>query len=228
MPVPAQKEPMLRTTAKERVYRTLRQWIIDGTLEPDERLNDEELARYFAVSRTPVREALQLLREQKLVTIIPASGTFVAPIDIQDMHYAYELLTCLHSFALELCIHRIARADVSRLRALNDHMLECIERGDVQATREADFEFHRALCQLTENPYLVGYSDQLMLQMMRNENHFFKECTDAHASYKSHGRILDALQAGDLAAAQRELKANWALSAPKDIEDAARSEGPSA
>ena len=95
MPIPVKKESLPRTTAKERIYTTLRQWIIDGTLEPDERLNDVELAQYFAVSRTPVREALQLLREQKLVNVVPSSGTYVAPIDLQDMRYVYELLRCV-------------------------------------------------------------------------------------------------------------------------------------
>ena len=57
MPIPlVQKGAIPRTTAKERIYHTLRQWIIAGTLEPGERLNDVELAHYFSVSRTPVRE----------------------------------------------------------------------------------------------------------------------------------------------------------------------------
>ena len=68
MPIPpAQKDAAPRTTAKERVYRTLRQWIIDGTMEPGERLNDVELAQYFSVSRTPVREAIQLLDRKSVV-----------------------------------------------------------------------------------------------------------------------------------------------------------------
>lgn len=215
MPIPQQKEPMPRTTAKERIYRTLRQWIIDGTLEPDERLNDAELAQYFAVSRTPVRDALQLLREQNLVTVVPSSGTFVAPIDIQDMRYVYELLNGLHSFALELCVHKITRADLARLGALNEQLLQGMEQNSAQALREADFEFHRALCQLADNPYLIRFSDELLLQMLRNENHFFKEYPDVHASYESHGRILKALVDGDLAQAQKALRENWALSAPK-------------
>ena len=56
MPIPAEQKPMVRTTARERVYKTLQQWIVNGTLLPEERLNDVELARYFSVSRTPVRQ----------------------------------------------------------------------------------------------------------------------------------------------------------------------------
>ena len=115
MPIPQQKEAVSRTTAKERIYHTLRQWIIDGTLEPGERLNDVELAQHFAVSRTPVREALQLLKEQRLVSIVPSSGTYVAPIDDQDMRHVYQLLVALQSLAMELCIQTVTPEQLERL-----------------------------------------------------------------------------------------------------------------
>ena len=67
MPIPNESNAITKSSAKERVYNTLQQWIINGTLLPQERLNDTELARHFNVSRTPVREALQMLSEQKLV-----------------------------------------------------------------------------------------------------------------------------------------------------------------
>ena len=51
MPVPQDTQPLQPTTAKERVLQTLAQWLVDGTLEPGERLYDEQLSRYFQVSR---------------------------------------------------------------------------------------------------------------------------------------------------------------------------------
>lgn len=53
MPIPKKTETINRTTAKERVYTILQQWIVDGTLEPGERLNDADLAKYFSVSARP-------------------------------------------------------------------------------------------------------------------------------------------------------------------------------
>ena len=122
MPIPAEQKPMVRTTARERVYKTLQQWIVNGTLLPEERLNDVELARYFSVSRTPVREALQMLAEQKLVKMVPSSGTFVAPIDLKDMAYVYELLGGLQSYAIELGIDRITKEQLNILQHINEEM----------------------------------------------------------------------------------------------------------
>ena len=57
----------VRTTAKLHAFNQLQQWIIDGTLQPDEKLNDIELAQALGVSRTPIRESLQLLESQGFV-----------------------------------------------------------------------------------------------------------------------------------------------------------------
>ncbi len=212
MPIPAQREVFPRTTAKKRIYQSLRQWIIDGTLEPGERLNDNELAQYFSVSRTPVREALQLLTEQKLVRVVPSSGTFVAPIDSRDLVHVYQLLVGLQSLALELALPRLAQADLERLAALNESFLCCVRAGTAEDASGADSQFHHALCALAGNPYLLDFSDQLELQARRNENRFFKEDSAFYDSYENHKRILAALAAGDLAGAQAELKENWDIS----------------
>lgn len=215
MPIPLQKESVSRTTAKERVYHTIRQWIIDGTLEPGERLNDVELAKYFSVSRTPVREALQLLGEQKLVQVVPSSGTYVSPIDEEDMRHVYQLLVSLQLLALELALPRLTPENLARLAALNETFLACVKAGTPEDASGADYDFHHALCGLAGNPYLVEFSDQLELQARRNENRFFRESGVLYDSYEGHKRILAALSSGDLAAAGAELRKNWDVSLGK-------------
>ena len=107
MPIPNRKDNIEKLSTKERVYNVLREWIADGTLQPQERLNDKELAAHFSVSRTPVREALQMLIEQKFVTVRPSSGTFVAPLDREDMACVYQMIAALQCMALELAFSRI-------------------------------------------------------------------------------------------------------------------------
>ena len=61
-------------------------------LKSGEKILDSELAQYFDVSRTPVREAIQMLERQKLVKVIPSRGTIVANIEIEDTEKCYRLL----------------------------------------------------------------------------------------------------------------------------------------
>ena len=67
MPIPERPQALQRQSAKSVVYQTVCDWIITGVMKPGEKILDSELASYFNVSRTPVREALQLLQNQKLL-----------------------------------------------------------------------------------------------------------------------------------------------------------------
>lgn len=71
MPIPKKTNVQAPKTARARVYQTLKEWIENNTLKPREKIYDTELASYFEVSRTPVREAMQLLADQKLIEITP-------------------------------------------------------------------------------------------------------------------------------------------------------------
>lgn len=212
MPIPTEQKPMVRTTARERVYKTLQQWIVNGTLLPEERLNDVDLAKYFSVSRTPVREALQMLAEQKLVTMVPSSGTFVAPIDLKDMAYVYELLGGLQAYAIELGIDRVTSEQLDAMHRINETFYKYNQQGDVQKTMDADWAFHHCIAELSENHYLITYTEQLMLQANRNERHFFKTYVHPQQSYEAHERILTALREHDLESAKIQAQENWQIS----------------
>ena len=80
------KECLIRTTiffqhdaVKAGIYTCIRDWILYTTLMPGQKLNERDLADRFGVSRTPLREVLQLLAQQGLLDIRPRQGVFVAP-----------------------------------------------------------------------------------------------------------------------------------------------------
>lgn len=212
MPVPAEQDSFVRTTARERIYKTLQQWIITGTLLPEERLNDMELARHFSVSRTPVREALQMLAEQKLVVTVPSSGTFVASIDQNDMAYVYELLGGLQGYAIELGLDRITAEKLEQMRHVNQIFYHHAANAETENAINADWEFHHRIAELSENPYLITYTEQLMMQAHRNEILFFKTYDYTQQSYDTHEQIVRALQNHDLERAKMLVCQNWQIS----------------
>ncbi len=202
MPLPEKKESAVRLTARERVLGTLRGWIVDGTLEPGERLSDKELAAWFDVSRTPVREALQTLAEQKLVLVRPSSGTFVAPVDASEMADAYRLMGGLQALALEMAFPTLGPSDLARLRELNAAFREA-------SGAAAHSAFHHAVAELARNAPLTVFTDTLMAQALRGENLFLASDERRAGSFAEHEAVIDALAARELALAQRLMRANW-------------------
>src|SRR4051812_42676772 len=86
-----------RGPARAHVYTTLRDAIVSAQLAPGRQLSENELAALLGVSRTPIREALQRLREERLVAIVPQLGTFVTHISeaaVSDAQFVREALEC--------------------------------------------------------------------------------------------------------------------------------------
>ena len=186
MPIPKKVEKEERLTAKERVYRTLQQWIVDGVLEQ--------------------------LADQKLVYTIPSSGTYVSPIDEEDMRHVYVMMGEIQALAVRFCQDKITDAVLAELEELNEQFWKQANTGNAIQRAEADLRFHNCLCRLAGNPYLYEYANQLAIQIRRNENRFFKSLLVLKKSYDTHGQIIQALREERWADAKTLIRDNWMVS----------------
>ncbi len=103
--------------ARDQVYAALREAIVSAELAPGRKLSENELAERLGVSRTPVREALVRLRDERLVAIVPQLGTFVTLISddgVADAAFVREALECA---AARLAAARADDAGLADLRA---------------------------------------------------------------------------------------------------------------
>src|SRR5579885_2278401 len=94
------KEKIERTFVREEAYLKLRDWIVEGALEPGAQLRDKALAEKMGVSRTPIREALLRLEDEGLVITKPNRSTQVSPIDFHNALHLYSLVWSLEQLAL--------------------------------------------------------------------------------------------------------------------------------
>ena len=94
MPVP-EIAPVSRVCLRDAAYERLRDWILDGTLAPDEQLRDEALAEALGMSRTPVREALQRLEDDGLVVTTATRRSFVSPVTLTQAREIFPIVESL-------------------------------------------------------------------------------------------------------------------------------------
>jgi DNA-binding GntR family transcriptional regulator len=135
--------------ARHQAYLHLREAIVKAALEPGRQLSEQELAEQLGVSRTPVREALVRLRDDRLVEIMPQLGTFVTPISLAAVNDAQFVREALECAAVRLAAERAGPEDVAALRALLRGQRECRDAGDVDRFDVLDNELHSALCELS-------------------------------------------------------------------------------
>ncbi|MGY4644649.1 GntR family transcriptional regulator [Cellulomonas sp. URHB0016] len=120
MPVPTRPRPTdsARTLLPDLVYDNVLALVISGDLEPGELLREEEIAAWLDVSRTPVRDAINRLRDQGLVVYRPNRGTRVAEIDLEHARMIFQTLAALHGMAARLALPNLTADDVAHIRGL--------------------------------------------------------------------------------------------------------------
>lgn len=187
-------------TSKNVIYRALRRSIIMGHLQPGERLSVEDIARIYNTSVTPVRDALQMLSQEGLVTIRPRSGYFMARITLKQLRDMLELRRILEMASLERAALRITPEQLAELR--NVHAGYTGD-DDVSYDRYTDENrrFHYLLAQASGNHELADMLGHLHDRLAR-----FMVLRRAGKSQEiTHKRILDALEMNDLETARLAL-----------------------
>src|SRR3954453_1417382 len=129
MPVPTKVIRLDRRPARHLVHEQFRAWIEEGVLEPGEVIRDAEIAEALGVSRTPVREALQMLERDGAVEMLPGRLTRVTALHPEDVALLYKPLAVLHGLAAELAAHRAGAADVASLERHNERLRRSLAAG---------------------------------------------------------------------------------------------------
>ncbi|PYY35658.1 GntR family transcriptional regulator [Curtobacterium sp. MCPF17_046] len=129
MPVPSTQPAAERKLLRDTVQDRIRDAIMDGTLEPGERLNDDDLIAWLGVSRTPIREALAELARAGLVEMAPNRYTKVAAPSAAELLDAYQTLGVIYGGVVRLAVPRFTDAERRRVVRTLDDVLERLGEG---------------------------------------------------------------------------------------------------
>ncbi|CAM3854998.1 GntR family transcriptional regulator [Bacillus paramycoides] len=209
MPVPQNYKKPGRVSAKSLVLNQLQDWIIEGVLQPDEKINDVELAEALGVSRTPVREALQILELSGLVEMVPGQKTKIAPIKLDDVSIIYETMAGLHSIIGKQALQRITETDIQQLSFINADFQQSINEKNSKRALELDIQFHNTITSIAKNPYIEPFLENTQLHVLRLEYLFFQNFVPASQSIEEHHSIIQALQKQDEKQMEQMMSQNW-------------------
>lgn len=188
------------STSKTRIYRQLRRSIIMGRRKPGERLDVDKLALQFDTSVTPVRDALQMLNQEGLVTIRPRSGYFVKRMTLKELRDMLELRRILELAAVERAALRISENEIAQLRNVHAGYTGDDDESYDRYTDE-NRRFHYLIARASGNFELAEMIGHLHDRLAR-----FMVLRRAGKSQEiTHARIVDALEAHDVEKARQAL-----------------------
>jgi len=183
-------------------YRSIRQSILNGSIERSTRLTEEYFASQLGISKSPVREALNRLEAEGLIRIEPRRGVYVrdfSPKEIQD----------LYDVRVVLELHSIAAADITPemlnlLLESTARTKEILTEGDKAKHIEEDFLFHRTIAEATGNIEFCRIFENVQQKTLLCRYKSYE--LSATTSPLAHKKIYQALKIGDKKAAQAAMR----------------------
>jgi DNA-binding GntR family transcriptional regulator len=201
-PVKHRLPKIRKNSLKEQVINLVRDAIIEGKFGPGEKIPEQELAEQLGVSRTPIREAIQILEQQGLVFILPKNGTFVAEVDPEEVRDSLYARIVLEQLALEQAIERSTPAEweslCKKLNRILSGMKEAVEKRNLIAVTELDIEWHTILIEASKNRYLsrVWNTTGLQFLIWSPERNLYPFGQDqlSETTYLHHQDLFDVIR----------------------------------
>jgi DNA-binding GntR family transcriptional regulator len=196
-----------RTLLKERAYAEIKRRILRGDFPPSTFLSERHMAGQLAMSKTPVRAALERLELEGLVTISPQQGVIVRELSVHEIADQYEIRAALEGYVVRTVAGRLAPAQARRLQEnLGAQEANCSAR-DVQRGVALDAEFHTLFCEFLGNREILRVMGQLREKVHRVIGQVYTlNAARMASSYEEHRAIADAVLRGDAALAVRRVE----------------------
>lgn len=177
----------------DQAYEAIKRDIIQCTLRPGAVIVDAWLAEKYDMSKTPIRQAINLLERESLVTVVPRRGTFVKTVDFTEAQDTYRLRALLEPEAAVLASRRATAEELDDLQRLSDATVSA--GSDNTARNEANRIFHVRIAELARVPVLLRTVTALNEEIERFLN-LRKELGKPYTAV-NHGRLIDAIRSGD-------------------------------
>ena len=176
------------------VYKALKEMIADHRFSPGSRINVEELAKEFGVSRTPIWEAVRRLEQEGLLKNIPNRGVFMVKMTMSMALKLYEVREVLEGLAAKLAARNIDDRILQKMEDCLEEIGVVVENEDPIGYSRLDFNFHALIYEASGNPFL-----QEILESIKNKMRPLVPLNKPLLAigYKEHAKVLEALRSRD-------------------------------
>lgn len=184
-------------TKTDYVLESIRTAILLGYIPPGTSITEKQIKDLLNVSSSPVREALNQLEAEGLLTRSPHVGTKVAEIVIEDAKELYSIQALLQSSAVQLCARKLTQENIREAEKLNNQIRDMIssDHVDVNAVKILNYRFHRIVCGTSVYPWLTRIISALWIRLPSKTIWLLPD--EAKAAVQHHRRIIAAIKKGD-------------------------------
>jgi DNA-binding GntR family transcriptional regulator len=177
------------------VAAEIRRLILDGTLQPGERLIEDRLAELLGVSRNPIREAIRVLEAEGFLDVTARRGSFVATLSAKQAADLFEVRLALEPLGARLAAQNSAPALIARMKELLSEAQTLPHKRELDDLSELHTELHSLIFEMTENSYLIA----IAIPMVKRGQWLLRQSSPLRtpSAWSEHRGLIAAIEAGD-------------------------------
>ncbi|SDM55237.1 GntR family transcriptional regulator [Halarsenatibacter silvermanii] len=192
----------------EKVYQILKKDIVNMNIQPGTKIQLDKIAEELEVSKTPVREAVNMLSMDGLVEVKPQSGTYVIELNQKDIKHIYQVRKALEKLAIELSFSKINDENIKALESINNKCLKLYEEEKYEEFVSEDERFHNTIFEITQNKYLITSYNAIRDKLFYLKMAGLVIPKSILESIKAHQKIIKTFKEKDLEKAKHEMKSH--------------------
>ena len=193
-------------THSEKVRLALEQDVVSGGSAPGSALDEEERARRFEVSRTPVREAILQLIESGIVEKRPRQGAVVTMTDVTDLIRQFEVMSELESICAKYSARRMTPEERATLKEVHEQSERAFAAGDQDNYYALSRKFHLLVIDGTHNKELIDMTNKLGSKLVPYRRFQLGYPGQSQSNLEDHRAILEAILAQDVERAAEQFR----------------------
>jgi DNA-binding GntR family transcriptional regulator len=202
----AEKNPTAPVSLRQKVYEQIKREIITCKLAPGEPLSEGQFVDRLEVSKTPIREALTSLQQDRLVEYIANRGFSVTSISLRDIQEIFEARAFYECTLFEWALKYITPEEIDRLEGFAHIEHNLADAQAVENYLQANLEFHLSIARMARNSRIYWHYNSLMNEAQRLIYLDFKNSNILPAWHTSHYGITQALRTKDTAVGVRAIQ----------------------
>jgi DNA-binding GntR family transcriptional regulator len=193
-------------TLHQEVAAQIRKMIHKGIMVKGQKINENQLCESMGVSRTPVREALRILKSEGLIELIPHKGAFISQPCIEEINDMFEVMSVLEGTCARLAATKMKEKDFAKIESLHEKLEELFTKRDHEAYLKTNNLFHVFLQETAGNKVLNGVINGLRQKILLYRQRQLYQPERFGQSIEEHRDLMDAFRRKDPAAAESLMK----------------------
>lgn len=188
---------------KNYIYQEIKNKIITGKLVQGRSINEKELSEFYKVSRTPIREALNILEMEEWIKSVPRKGFVVSDMTFSNIKDLFQIRYELEPLFLKMAYNFFEKEELLEFK---NRTLSLMKKEDCEALRILDDEFHNYLIESTYNNFAIKTMESINEHVRRTRYLTFEDKRETLESAEEHLNIIESLLEKNLEKADKYLR----------------------